>query len=198
MSYCVALTGGLASGKTTASEFFSELGIQVINADKIARELTTKNQPAYDTIIKHFGSEILNKQDEINRKKLRTIIFSNSEQKKWLEELLHPLIRKKISDAVHLCTTPYCIVEIPLLADKKHHPYINRILLIDAPIETQISRVIKRDHCTKEEALAILAAHPDKGLRLKNADDVLLNNLGVNELKTKVQGLHYKYIVIKS
>ena len=194
MTFCVALTGSVASGKTTASELFQDLGIEIINADKIARELTTQNQLAYSEILAHFGPEILDEHQEINRKKLRTLIFSDSKQRTWLEQLLHPLIRKKIAEAVKLCTTPYCLVEIPLLTDKKNYPYIHRTLLIDAPKETQIKRVMQRDHCTKEQALAILAAHPDQSIRIKNADDLLLNNLDLSELKTKVYELHKKYL----
>lgn len=194
MVYCVGLTGGIASGKSTVAELFSELGIQIIYADKISKDLTAKDQEAYRQIIAHYGTEILNDDGTLNRRKLRTIIFADAKERFWLEQLLHPLIRQKIKEQVSSCITPYCIVEIPLLIDKEKYPYINRILLVNAPLETQIARVIQRDQCTRKQALAILAAQPDLNQRLKEADDVLVNNLGLNELKTAVTSLHYNYV----
>jgi dephospho-CoA kinase len=194
MVYCVGLTGNIASGKSTIAELFSELGIQVIYADKISKALTAKDQEAYKQILAHYGTEILNDDGTLNRRKLRSIIFSDAKERLWLEQLLHPLIRQKIKEQVGSCITPYCIIEIPLLIDKEKYPYINRILLVNAPLETQIARVIQRDQCTQEQALAILAAQPDLNLRLKEADDVLVNNLGFNELKITVNDLHHNYL----
>lgn len=194
MVYCVGLTGNLASGKSTAATFFSALGVQIINADQISRELTAKNHAAYHEIIQHFGSEIVDENGELNRKILRTIIFSDPNARKWLEQLLHPLIRQKIKEQVDLCTTAYCIVEIPLLIDKKTYPYINKILLIDAPQGQQISRVMQRDQCSRKQALAILASQPEMSLRLKNADDVFVNDSGIEALKTAITHLHHKYL----
>lgn len=194
MVFCVGLTGGIASGKSTVAELFSELGIQVINADKISKELTAKDQTAYQQIVAHYGTEILNKNKELNRRALRTIIFSNPSQRTWLEQLLHPLIRQKIQEAVTTCTTPYCIVEIPLLIDKKIYSYIHRVLLVSAPVEIQIARVMHRDQCSKEQALAIVASQPDMELRLNNADDLLINDSGRSELQTAVLELHHQYL----
>jgi dephospho-CoA kinase len=198
MVYCVGLTGGIASGKSTAAELFSESGIQVINADKISRELTAKDQTALSKIVAHYGQEILMETGELNRRALRDIIFSDPQERIWLEKLLHPLIRQKIQEQIKACTTTYCVVEIPLLIDKKLYPYINRILLINAPIETQITRVMERDHCSREQALAILAVQPDINLRLQNADDVLINDLRMDELKIAVHDLHQKYLQLAS
>lgn len=198
MVYCVGLTGGIASGKSTVAELFSELGIQVIYADKISRELTAKDQEAYLQIVAHYSTKILNDDETLNRRQLRTIIFADPQERLWLEQLLHPLIRQKIKEQVDSCVTPYCIVEIPLLIDKEKYPYINSILLVNAPIETQIARVIQRDQCTKEQALAILAAQPELNVRLKAADEVLVNNLGFNELRIAVNRLHHNYLSTSS
>lgn len=195
MVYCVGLTGGIASGKSTAAEVFSELGIHVVNADNISRILTTQGQDAYTQIVAHYGPEILNEHNELNRKALRTIIFSDPKERTWLEQLLHPLIRQKIKEQVGLTTTPYCIVEIPLLIDKKAYPYINRVLLIQAPKHIQIERLMQRDKCNQEQALSILAAQPDVNLRLKNADDIIINDAGTNQLKTAIIDLHHKYLL---
>ncbi|KTD53130.1 dephospho-CoA kinase [Legionella santicrucis] len=194
MVYCVGLTGDIASGKTTVATLFSQLGIEVISADKISRELTQKDQYIYKKIVAHYGTKILNSDKDLNRSQLREIIFSNPKEREWLEHLLHPLIRQEIKEKVASCTTPYCIVEIPLLITKHNYPYINRVLLITTPTETQISRVMQRDKCSKEHAHAILSAQPNRNLRLKNADDVVVNDLGIEDLTTTVNNLHRQYL----
>ncbi|MGC1182500.1 dephospho-CoA kinase [Legionella sp.] len=194
MVYCVGLTGSIASGKSTVAELFINLGVQVINADKISKELTAKNQTIYKKIITRYGKEILNKEGELNRRRLRSIIFSDPKERYWLEQLMHPMIRQKIKQQVISCRGPYCIVEIPLLIDKKNYPYINRILLINAPIDTQISRIIQRDQSSREDALAILAAQPNINLYIQNANDILVNDLRLEKLKTSVQNFHQKYL----
>lgn len=194
MIFCVGLTGNIASGKTTVSQIFAKLGVNIINADTIAKDLTVINQPAYKEIITHFGSELMLENGQLNRRRLREIIFSNAEERKWLENLLHPLIRHKIKEQIDLCTQSYCIIEIPLLTDKKLYPYLNKILVVHASEEVQISRVMNRDHCSKEQAKAILSTQPDMRVRLNNADDVLLNDFGLNELNNAVTQLHNKYL----
>lgn len=194
MVYCIGLTGDIASGKTTVATLFSQLGIEVISADKISRELTQKEKHIYKKIVAHFGTKILNSDKELNRSQLREIIFSNPKEREWLEHLLHPLIRQKIKEKVAACTTPYCIVEIPLLITKHNYPYIDRVLLITTPTKTQISRVMRRDKCSKEQAQAILSVQPTLNLRLKNADDVIINDLGIEDLTTTVNNLHCQYL----
>lgn len=194
MVFCVGLTGGIASGKSTVAELFFDLGIQIINADKISKELTAKDQLAYQEIVSRYSTEILDNDQELNRRGLRTIIFSDPKERHWLEQLLHPLIRQKIKETVAASATSYCMVEIPLLIEKKNYPFINRILLIDASDEIRITRIMHRDQCNKEQALAILTSQPNIKLRLKEADDLLINDLGYLELKTAVSKLHQKYL----
>lgn len=194
MVYCVGLTGNIASGKTTVTNLFADLGIEIINADKISKELSLKNNPAYKAIVTHFGETIVGTDGELNRRQLRSIIFSDPEERAWLEQLLHPLIRQKISQQASSCTGPYCIVEIPLLLNKEQYPYLNKILLVTAPIETQISRVIARDQCTREEALAVISNQPSLELRMQSADDVIINKDGIEELHQLVKNLHAKYL----
>lgn len=194
MAYCVGLTGDIASGKSTAAELFSQLGIEVIHADQISKALTYKDQPSYNKIISHYGPGILNDDHELNRSKLRNIIFTNQAERRWLEDLLHPLIRQELKKRVDLSTTPYCVVEIPLLITKQTYPYINKVLLISAPLETQITRIMQRDQCSKEQAHAILATQPHMRLRMKHADDVFINDIGIDELAKVVQHLNHKYL----
>ncbi|HHF7365337.1 TPA: dephospho-CoA kinase [Legionella bozemanae] len=194
MAYCVGLTGDIASGKTTVAELFSGLGVDVIHADKISREITQKNKAAYKKIVAHYGLKVLKDDGELNRNKLREIIFSNHEERDWLERLLHPLIRKEIKKQVDASKTPYCMVEIPLLITKEAYPYINQILLIRAPTEIQISRLMQRDQCSKEQAQAILSIQPNTHLRLENADDIIVNDMEIVELIRRVNDLHSKYL----
>ncbi|MBI2786165.1 MAG: dephospho-CoA kinase [Legionella longbeachae] len=194
MVYCIGLTGNIASGKTTAAELFSTLGVEVIHADEISRELTQHKKYAYKKIVEHYGTLILNKDGELDRSRLREIIFSNQQERIWLEKLLHPLIRKELKKRVKSSISPYCILEIPLLLTKKNYPYINKILLIRASEENLIARVMHRDKCNKEQAQAILTVQPDINLRLKYADDIVINNLGFQDLAIQINSLHHKYL----
>jgi dephospho-CoA kinase len=194
MTYCVGLTGDIASGKTTVANLFSRLGIDIISADKIAKELTQKNQPAYEKILAHYGIKLLHEDGSINRKMLRTIIFSNPEERIWLEELLHPLIKEELKKAANSCKTPYCIIELPLLITKQTYPYLNKILLIKSLVPLQIARVMQRDQCTEEEAKAILKTQPHLSQRLEHADEVLINDRNTEELEKKVKALHHQYL----
>jgi dephospho-CoA kinase len=194
MGYCIGLTGGIASGKSTVAQLFATLGIQIIDADNVSKKLTEKNQIAYKSIVTHYGTKVLKNNGELDRRQLRSIIFSDSKERIWLEQLLHPLIRKTIKEQVDSSTTPYCIVEIPLFLNKKNYPYIDRILLIDASRKVQIARVMQRDLCSREEALAILAAQPEFSARLVEADDVLVNDFGLDHLKAAVKRLHEMYL----
>lgn len=196
MVYCVGLTGNIASGKTTVAEIFSSLGVDVVSADKISRDVTINNQLVYNNIVEHFGTDIILEDRQLNRKRLRDIIFSNPEERKWLEALLHPLIREKIIEQVTLSTTPYCVVEIPLLIDKIVYPYLNKILLINTSQENQITRVMARDHCSREQALAVISAQPKLNVRIQNADYVLTNDCGYSELKHAVENLHQTFILL--
>lgn len=194
MIFSVGLTGNIASGKTTVAKIFSDLGIKVLNADQISRELSSRDSTAYNKIVEHFSSSILLENKELNRRLLRDIIFNNPDERLWLENLLHPVIREELERQINLCKTDYCVVEIPLLIDRKNYPYLNRILLVTAPLEVQIERVKKRDNCSKEQALAILSAQPDMEQRLKNADDIITNDAGFDRLKKTVIDLHIKYM----
>ncbi|WP_454780841.1 dephospho-CoA kinase [Legionella sp. WA2022007384] len=194
MVYCVGLTGDIASGKTTVAELFSKLGIKVIYADIISRELTQRHELAYKKIVDHYGHIVLKQDGELDRSKLREIIFSNHKERDWLENLLHPLIRQEIKKQVDTCTTPYCIVEIPLLITKQAYPYINRILLVRAPKDIQIARLMQRDKCSTKQAQAILSAQPALHIRLESADDVIDNHMDIDALTKEVNDLHNTYL----
>jgi dephospho-CoA kinase len=192
--YCVGLTGNIASGKTTAIASFREFGMDVISADAIARELTCKDQPAFNQIRSYFGESVINKEGELDRTFLRSLVFSEPKHRLWLEYLLHPLIRQGIIERISTCNTPYCVIEIPLLINRADYPYLDRILVILADEETQIKRLLKRDKCEQEDALAIIALQPNQSARREIADDLLINNDSLDKLRKNLKKLHYKYL----
>ncbi len=193
--FCVALTGNVATGKSTVADTFKKEGAEVISADKIAKELTLKGNPAYQRIVDHFSEDILADNDQLDRKALRQIIFSQPEEKKWLENLLHPLIRDEIEEQVSQSSAPYVIVEIPLHFDPKDYPYIDRVLLVTSPDHLQIERIMERDNCNKAQAKAMLKNQPDLETRMQIADDVIENSGDLDALQKKVKRLHEKYQV---
>lgn len=192
--YCVGLTGNIASGKSTVATYFANLGIDVISADKIAKQLTTNTQPAFQGIVNHFGKTALTSTGELDRRYLRQFIFKNPTERLWLEKYLHPLIRKQIEIEIQVATSPYCLIEIPLLTDRTLYPYLNRVLLVEAETEQQITRLTARDNCSKEDTLAILGTQADKHTLHGLADDILTNTGSLVELQKKVSQLHKQYL----
>jgi dephospho-CoA kinase len=196
MVYCVGLTGNIASGKSTVAGLFAQRRIDVISADQISRQLTQQGKPAYQAILAYFGKEILLPQGELNRALLRERITTDPAARQWLEQLLHPLIRAGILSAVDACHSPYCIIEIPLLTDKRHYPYLQRILLVTASEAVQIERVMQRDHCSRAQAQAMLALQPNNALRLTLYDDQIINDAGLDALEDAVELLHKQYLCL--
>jgi dephospho-CoA kinase len=194
MIYCIALTGTIASGKSTAARFFKSKGIAVFSADDIAKRLTGKNTPVFSKIRDHFGPSVLTPNNELDRLVLRQLISLDSNQRLWLENLLHPLIREKIAEYVQLATGPYVVVEIPLLKSREHHPYLDRVLLIRAPVEHQIKRLMARDHCSEDEALKLLSIQPSYKDYLGLADDLVLNDTTPHDFQNKLSRLHLEYL----
>ncbi|HLF66252.1 MAG TPA: dephospho-CoA kinase [Gammaproteobacteria bacterium] len=189
----IGLTGGVGSGKSTAARFFSELNVGIVDADLIAKDLLNTPQMA-DTVKRQFGSQICNPNGELNRYKLRQLIFSDLKARLWLEEFLHPQIRAQIIVAITRCTSAYVVVVIPLLVETQKEDYIDRILLIDVPESVQISRLTNRDKITIEEAQTMLAAQASRKARLSCAHDVIENTGDLQQLKNKVHNLHGYYL----
>ena len=192
--FCVALTGGIASGKTTVSTLFAELGVPVIDADVIAHHLTQKNSDAYHHILTHFGPIILNDDNTLNRKKLRELVFENPTEKKWLEHLLHPLIREKMKAQINQVIYPYCICVIPLLAESKEIDFIDRVLVIETLTDLQIKRATARDQSSAALIKKMIDAQAKSDARLTIANDVLKNKSGIDSVKKQVLQLHKHYL----
>lgn len=194
MVYCVGLTGTIASGKSTVANCFSILGIDIISADAIAKSLTEKTQPAFQDIVHHFGHSILTPAGDLDRPKLRELIFKDPTERLWLEQQLHPLIKDEIKRQTETVTSPYCLIEIPLLTNRANYPYLNRVLFIEAHPTQQVTRCTARDNSAKQDTLAILAAQPSTQQYLAIADDVLKNTGSLSALSNKVLALHKKYL----
>lgn len=184
----IAITGGIASGKSTVAALFKELGAQTFSADAVAKQLVRKGTPALALIAKHFGKEILLEDGQLNRKKLREIIFKNSDKKKWLEALLHPLIRDKLK---HLCqnsTAKIKVVEIPLLAESDDdYGFIDKIIVCRANITSRIERIIKRDGITSDQAKAIINSQPSDQALAEIATDYIDTDKSIEEIKEDIQ-----------
>ena len=195
----IGLTGGIGSGKTAAADLFAALGVPVIDTDIIARELVKPGSPAYKQIIARFGEAVLQTDGNLDRQKLRQIIFDASEQREQLEAILHPLIREQVQQQIASLSSPYCIVVVPLLIEKQqHYDFLDRVLVIDVPVEMQVQRSSSRDESSIEEIRKIISAQCDKDTRLAAADDLIDNSGSLEQLKSSISQLHQKYLALAS
>lgn len=190
----IGLTGGIGSGKSTVGTLFNALGITVIDADQLTRQLVEPGKPAYHSIVKKFGYSILKSDKTIDRAKLRHLIYQDADTKKWIESLLHPLVRKLMSTQAATSKSPYTILMIPLLLESEPNPLIDRILVVDCDEKIQIDRVKSRDHFSEEEVKRILACQVSRTDRLKKADDIIINLTDLTSLKDQITKLHSFYL----
>ena len=190
----IGLTGGIGSGKTAVSDIFHNFGIDIIDADVSSRSVVEKGQPALVDIQDHFGNEVLDSQNNLDRAKLREIIFQDPQERVWLEELLHPKITQHIKDQLKASKSPYCILVSPLLLETEQKNFCSSVLVVDVPEELQISRTLKRDGVSEEQIKSIIVAQIDREQRLEQADQIIINDGSLEELKKKILVLHTKYL----
>ncbi len=183
LSLIIGLTGGISSGKTQVSRLFAELGVSVVDTDQISRDLVKSGSANLQKIVAYFGPEILLTNGELNRSRLRHIIFSKPDKKQWLEDLLHPQIRSLALQQLAACRSSYAILVVPLLIESQHYDFVNRILVVDCEEDLQIERVIQRDQTDESTAEGIIAAQLSRQQRLSQADDVIDNCGTLAELK---------------
>ncbi|AHE51175.1 dephospho-CoA kinase [Aeromonas hydrophila 4AK4] len=197
--YVVAITGGIGSGKTTVANQFAALGIEVVDADLIAREVVEPGTPALTAIASHFGPGILDEQGRLDRRVLRERIFSDPAAKSWLNALLHPIIRSEMLCQCAAASSPYCLLVVPLLVENRLTELADRVLVIDVDEATQIERTCRRDGVSREQAQAILASQASRSERLAMADDVLDNQSGTTEtIRERILALHETYLAFAS
>ncbi len=191
----IGLTGGIGSGKSTVANYFAELGVPIIDADEIAREITILSQIAFKKIVAHFGKQVLSGENSLNRSRLQRLIFKYPQERQWLENLLHPLIILKMKEKLEEINSPYCILVIPLLERTKHSiNFIDRILVVDVPVFLQIQRTKIRDHLSDKQIKLILESQSSREERLAIANDVIVNDKTLPELGEAVFQLHAQYL----
>lgn len=193
-AYVVALTGGIASGKSAVAERFETLGVDVIDADRVARELVGPGQPALDEIASAFGNDVLDANGALDRRRMRERVFADPSARRRLEAILHPRVRAELHERARLSTAPYVLLAIPLLAESEGYDWIDRVLVVDVPRETQRQRLIARDGITPQLADAMLDAQASRERRLAIADDVVDNDGALADLDAQVAKLHRHYL----
>ena len=194
--WTLGLTGGIGSGKSAAAEHFAALGVHVVDADHAARWVVEPGRPALASIAQHFGDGVLQADGRLDRGALRSLIFSDPQQRLWLEALLHPLIREEIAHNLAQAQSPYAILVSPLLIESGQNATTQRVLVIDAPQALQIQRTLVRDNTSEAQVQAILNAQASREERLRHADDVLVNDTDLKTLKTEVERLHHFYLTL--
>jgi len=190
----VGLTGGIGSGKSAATSQFAALGIDIIDADEVAREVVTLGSEGLTKITEHFGHAILLDDGTLNRAALRERVFNNSEEKRWLNQLLHPLIRKTMLQQIADATSHYCILSVPLLVEGNLTELCDRVIVVDCPESMQLERAMQRDGSTKQIIESIMASQATRKERLAAADDVIDNSKTLAFLNEQVLTLHSRYI----
>jgi len=198
MRVIIGLTGGIGSGKSTVANEFKALGIEVVDADLVAREVVAPGQPALAEIELYFGQEVINDDGELNRAKLRQVIFSSEQKKQWLNNLLHPIIREALLTQLAQARSQYVILEAPLLLENKLTQYTDFTLVVDVPETLQIERAMQRDNNSKSQIQAIIDAQISRQERRQQADYVLDNSKpDLVALKEQVKMLHLQFLSIQ-
>lgn len=197
--FTVGLTGGIGSGKTTVANMFAELGAYLVDTDLIAHALTKENGAAISAIENAFGSGFILPSGAMDRKKMRQHVFSQPEEKKRLEAILHPLIREKTEAAAKESSGIYTIFVVPLLIESgSWKQRVSRVLVIDCSEQTQLQRVMNRNSMTQEQVLAIMQTQASRAQRLNAADDVIVSEGSLDEIKLEVMRLHDKYVKLSA
>ncbi|MCU7960303.1 MAG: dephospho-CoA kinase [gamma proteobacterium symbiont of Bathyaustriella thionipta] len=190
----VGLTGGIGAGKSCVLQCFKSLGIDVFDTDQVARQLVQSGLPAFKAIVKHFGKHIVAANGELDRSLLRQLIFENTAEREWLEQLLHPLIYKNLSEQLCLATSAYAVIEIPLLMEHPQPSFIDRVLLVVSSESERIARIRRRDGLRMDEIRSVMAQQMPAEKRLQMADDVLHNDQDISQLQLQVDRLHSFYL----
>jgi dephospho-CoA kinase len=191
--FIVGLTGGIGSGKSTIANYFIEKDIVVVNTDHLSRKVVSLGTPALSQIKGRFGAEIVEENGLLNRRKLREIVFSDENERIWLERLLHPRINEALIEKVKVANSNYVVVESPLLLETDQHKIVHRILVVDVSEQTQLDRALARDGGSTASIKAIMASQLSRTARLKKADDIIDNELHIDSLHDRLDVLHLNY-----
>ena len=196
--FVVGLTGGIASGKSTVSRLFASHGIVVADADLIARQVVSPGQPALAAIADTFGAHLILADGQLDRAALRTLVFADPAARRQLEAITHPAIRQQVLATCMAAESPYALADIPLLAEagRNAYPWMQRVVVVDVPVQVQIERLCQRDGIDATQARAILAAQASREQRLAIADDVIDNSGAPEALQAQVATLHQQYLAL--
>jgi dephospho-CoA kinase len=193
-AYRVGLTGGIASGKSTAAKFFGVLGVPILDSDQVARDVVEPGQPPLERLVERFGPSILTPDGHLDRPALRDIVFSDPKARADLEALTHPAIGAAMEAQSAVAGGPYQILVIPLLVEKNLGSHVDRVLVVDCEEALQLRRLHERDGSTPEQAQAILNAQATRAARLKAANDVIRNDSSMSAVREQVAALHARYL----
>jgi dephospho-CoA kinase len=192
---CIALIGGIGSGKSTAANYFYDMGVHVINTDKIAKQLCEKEEIKLQ-IKNCFGNSLFDKNNHLKRPLLAKIVFSDASKKKQLENIIHPRVRDEILREIKQPTFPYCLIEIPVFLKREEHPYVQKVLCITSNKSLQIKHTKARDKRSEKEIEEIINQQLTDVDRQKLADDIIFNTGTLDDLKKQCSALHEKYITL--
>ena len=195
MPFVVALTGGIGSGKTAVSDLLRRLGAGVVDTDVIARELTAAAGGAMEAIAARFGPDVLAADGSLDRARMRTLAFAHGAAKRDLEAILHPMIRARAAELVARLAAPYVVLVVPLLVETgAYREMTDRILVVDCPESIQVERTMARSGLSRADAERIIAAQATRAARLAVADDVIVNDAGLDRLEAATRRLHQRYL----
>lgn len=192
--YRVGLTGGIASGKSTVAEMFAALGVPVIDADRLARDVVAPGTPGLEAVLREFGRALRRPDGSLDRQRLRALVFADPERRRTLEALLHPSIARALEATSRQTGGPYQLLVVPLLIESGLDRRVDRVLVVDCPEDLQRSRLLQRDGETPAGVERLLAAQLDRSSRLARADDMVRNTGTLEDTRRQVAGLHNRYL----
>ena len=193
--FIVGITGGIGSGKSAVSDFLMTQGVTIVDADVVAREVVMPGTPALEKILQHFGKDVINSTDNtLNRATLRKIVFNDNDSRKWLEELLHPVIREEIVQQLANATSPYAVLTSPLLLETDQHLLTQHIVVVDTTETQQIQRTMSRDRNDEKQVRAIISTQMPRDQKLERADTVINNQGSLEDLGKQCILLHEKLL----
>ena len=192
----VGLTGGIGSGKSVAGDFFIELGIDVIDADHVSKNILDDNESAKKLFLEHFGEKFIDNNNNVDRALLRDEIFKNEDKKEALESIIHPLVREEIFTFIENSNSVYKIIMVPLIYETNSQDFYDKIVVVDCKEENQITRASKRDNKTKNDIINIMKNQASSDERMSIADEVIKNDSSLDDLKKQVIKVHQKLLGI--
>ena len=192
--FIVGLTGGIGSGKTTVANIFSTHGIELVDADQVARQVVEPGLPALNAIAEHFGDAMLNSDGSLNRAEMRRLVFADPTKREWLEQLTHPIIRQQMIDQLQQAKSPYALLVSPLLFETDQHRLCDHTVVVDISEQQQIERSCRRDSNSEQQIRAIMQAQCTRDQRLAQADSLVDNSAAPELLFAQVASLHQQLL----